>query len=334
MSDDVGKTTVAQDKEIEEFDKAFDEVVDKEDQDETPPADQEKDESVKEEKEEHPEKTPDSVIKPIPDEKTPEQTAGDEKASEDKTDWKAEAARLKIELEQEQHRTKSWGGRISAANDRAVKAEKKVAELEEKLKESQSQDKGAQDSLPDDDDELALSNFLKEFPDLEKPLRTLIRKEAGVRKEKQEKPDNQTHAASDTSAGSDDEFEKEQAVIEHWRRIKAKHGDLFAKDENVLQDPTLFNQWISSQPPLIKKQFEGYVQKGTTDEIIEMLDLYKSSVKSKQSKSKESLDQQASDLEAVEHHPGNPPKDKGTKDKDDFDGGWEEATEEEKKAKR
>lgn len=337
MSEDVGKTTVTQDKEIEEFDKAFDEEVDKEDQDQdhdgSTPAETKKDDVQKKEKEDE---TPESVIKPIPDGDTTEQTADSKPTPDEVTDWKAEAARLKAELEAEQHRTKSWGGRISAANDRAAKAEKLAAEYEQKLKEYQSQAKG-ESSLPDDDDESALGNFLKEFPDLEKPLRALIRKEAGVRKETHEKPVDQTHSDSDTKkvdAGSDEEFEKEQATVEHWRKIKAQHGDLFVKDGYALQDPTTFDQWVASQPELIQRQFKGYIQKGTAEEIIAMLGLFKTSVKSKKLKSKESLDQQASDLEAVEHHPGDPPKDKGKKDKDDFESAWDEATEEEKKAKR
>lgn len=286
---------------------------------------------------------PVSVVKPAPteDRQSVDKKADDDHSTvEDQTDWKAEATtlradveRLNRELEAERHRTSSWEGRITAANKRADKAEKQIANLEQQLRDAKQAKTDATSSSLPEEDEQALKEFLTEFPSLEKPLRVLIRKEAETLVKRTTEPDSSPKSHAGTEDGSDNsssatalDKEEEQAryVAEHWRQIKAKHGSLFKQDSYELLDPTAFNRWVDAQPALIRKQFESYRRQGTAEEIIEMLDLYKGASSALQSKTKEQIEHQTQDLEAVPHRPGEPPKEKVPPDKNDFDAAFEE----------
>ena len=286
---------------------------------------------------------PTSVVKPPPteDNKPVAKAAdSDHPPVEDQTDWKAEATTLRTEVERltreveaERHRTSSWEGRITAANKRAEKAEKQVANLEQQLRAAaQAKTDVTSSSLPEEDEQ-ALKEFLTEFPSLEKPLRVLIRKEAETLVDKRTpKPDSSSTSQAGTedadngssSAKENEEEERAKYVVEHWRKIKAKHGPLFKQDSYELLDLTAFNKRIDVQPALIRKQFESYRRQGTAEEIIEMLDLYQGAVGAVKSKTKETIEHQTQDLEAVPHRPGEPPKEKVPPDKNDFDAAFEE----------
>ena len=248
-----------------------------------------------------------------------EESAGtDESAQDSNSDvanLQAQIEQLQAENANLQQKMRSWDGRIRAANKRA-------AEAEEKLKQAQeAQDKAGTDSLPDGEDDAVLSEFIDEFPTLEKPIKALIKKVAGsMVKAELGKVETQVKEIKDTQVASD--------TASHAQRINEAHPDW-----KQIYDSGKLTTWINSQPTFVQRTLNDIVEDGSTEDIIEMFDQFKAATKpaetdqsttSSQSTGR-SKSERAAAMQAVPAKTGGPPKPKPKVAKDDFDAAWDEA---------
>lgn len=249
-----------------------------------------------------------------PEEESTETDA--ENAQDSNTDvdqLKGQLEQLQAENRALEQRMRSWEGRIRAANKRADEAEEKLKQATEK------QDKA--DSLPDDEEEdSALSEFIDEFPTLEKPIKALIKKVAGsMVKAELEKVESRVKQVEDTQV--------ESSAKSHIERITEAHPDW--KD---IFDSGKLTTWIEAQPKILQRTLNDIVENGSTEDIIEMFDQYKGSNNApadqntpSSTSTGRSKSERAAAMQAVPAKTGGPPKPKKTPSKDDFDAAWNEA---------
>jgi len=236
----------------------------------------------------------------------------------DDVDWKAL-------FEKEKQKTSSWNGRIRKANERTEDAEKKLTDtlqrievLEKQLQEKS--DKPQKETLPEDkdisSDDADLTSFFEEYPDLEKPLKKLVRLEAeAIAEDRLSKIAPRVDQLAESS--------KEEGMRRHFQMIEDAHSDY----KKIVDDGYL-QRWIDSQPTFLKDSLERVRTQGNAKEVIEMLDSFKRTtgwkVPSTTPKKREPNPSKVDALLAVEGNTGGPPK--GQPDSNDFDAAWDEVT--------
>ena len=217
---------------------------------------------------------------------------------------------MEAELAAEKQRTSSWEGRIKAANKRADIAEASAGQ--------NTADKGKEEALPNGEDDLILSEFIEEFPSLEKPMKLLATKIA--RDIVESEMHNITPALTQVQ-----ETVESNAIDDHLSKITQAHSDW----KNIHQSGAL-NTWIGKQPKFMQSGLNQVVEDGSAEDIIELFTAYKKSTgrlktKTDSGSSKKTPEQKLKELEAVRHQPSDLPKDKKKTDKNDFDAGWDDA---------
>jgi hypothetical protein len=215
--------------------------------------------------------------------------------------------------EKERHRTRSWEGRIQAAERRAKEAEERAKALEESKSKGLGPDSGdtPEGATPASDPEL--DEFFQEYPELVKPFEKLVssRGEQIARKIVAEELQKITPKLSEM----EERFQKD-TDRQHFDRIAAVHPDWEAEVESGK-----VTKWVDSQPPLLRPRFQQVMKSGSAEEAIELLNLYKQS-KLKHKKSA-AVSRRADALDAVPSDSGGPPP--PAPNKDDFDSAWDEA---------
>jgi len=308
----------------DEFDKAFDEAMNdkdtqttadesddsEEDRDDGSEEDEDKQTTSQLEKDES-DQQDDDIFNGTPDNQQDSETDSDDEEEELSTEQKV--ANLEAELAKEKQRTSSWEGRISAANRRAEEAE---AKLKEAQKDKSTAKDGSEDSPAGSEDDSVLSEFIEEFPSLEKPIKVLATKIARdiVKRELGDiKP--QINRVQETV--------QSREAQEHLVKIAQAHPDW----QNIYKTGAL-EKWINNQPKFMQPGLMNVVKEGSAEEVIEMFDAYKRTTGHKKQTtndgSKTSRDK-ARKLEAVTHSSPGPPADRKQTAKDDFDGAWDEA---------
>lgn len=237
-------------------------------------------------------------------------------------DQGAELKKLQEENARLIQKMKSWEGRITAANKRADEAEARI-QGQAKSTNSDGSTLPDGDSAGADEAQSIINEFVQEFPDLEKPINTLIDKKVKERVdrivEEKIKP-VQTTVESITATVSDRETK------EHLGKITAAHPDW----EKIYKTGAL-KTWIDLQPSFIQNALNEIVKSGSTEEIIELFDQYKKSTgRVKPSQNAEGSQSKVNQLEAVHSTPTTPPRGGQKKDPNDFDAGWDDATRDEK----
>jgi len=251
----------------------------------------------------------DDIFNGTPEDNGSESDSGEEDGEEELSPEQA-VANLEAELAKEKQRTSSWEGRISAANKRAEEAEAK-------LKEQTKQDKGKDLPVGDSDEDVVLSEFIEEFPSLEKPIKLLATKIAReiVEREIGEIKPTITQVQ---------ETVKSREEQTHISKIRQAHLDY----KDIYQSGAL-TTWIGHQPKFLQPGLQRVVEEGSAEEIVELFDTYKRSTgRSKKivnNNGDKATKKRAKSLEAVTHSSSGPPKDKKVAEKDDFDGAWAEA---------
>lgn len=225
-------------------------------------------------------------------------------------------ARLEAENQKLNHKMSSWDGRIKKETELRKAAEAKLNE-----KDSD----GSDDVTPEEDDK-ELKDFFEEYPDLEKPIKTVAEKIATKIVEKRMgKVEQKVDTVVDSQQADADE--------KHINAIKEAHPDW----ENIYKSGAL-TKWISNQPEILQSRYEEIVNSGKTSEVIGMFDQYKESTGKKEktttqtSSQSEGKKKKLKDMEAV------PPSSTllntdgkgGMPDKDDFDASWNHFTKDEK----
>lgn len=285
----------------DEFDQAFDEALAEDD----PDIDNDLDGEV------------DNKLKPKQNTDSDDDNSGDSIFNSVDTDTdddidnnpEKKIADLEAELAANNQRMSSWEGRIKAAN-------KAKEEAEAKLNGDDSQSGKVNKTAPGEDEEAdtILSEFIDEFPSLEQPIKIMVKKIAN--KMIESKLEEIT-----PKIDSIEERTQETASEEHFATIKKAHANY----EKIYNSGAL-TTWIKSQPKFLQAGMEVVIEDGTAEEIIEMLDAYKTTIKHTQSDNpgKTKRDKLV-DLEAVDQSSSGPPKDKKKANKDDFDSAWDEA---------
>jgi hypothetical protein len=218
-------------------------------------------------------------------------------------------ARMEAELAAERQRNSSWEGRIKAANQRADKAEAGTGKS--------TTDKGKEEALPNEEDDLILEEFIEEFPSLEKPMKILATKIA------REIVEGQMDTINPTLARVQETVET-SAIDEHLGKITQAHSDW-----RQIHTSGALSTWISKQPNFMQPGLNKVVEDGSAEDIIELFTAYKKASgqlkTSTDSGSRKTPEQKLKELEAVRHQSSGPPKDKKKVAKDDFDSAWNEA---------
>jgi hypothetical protein len=211
-----------------------------------------------------------------------------------------------------EHKMRSWEGRISAANKKTEEAERKLQEL------TQAQAKSGT-PLPDgaEDDDEVLKEFIEEFPALEKPIKALVKKMAASVVETKLKDIEPRLRQIDPII----QKSKDDVVREHFNILSEKHPDW--KD---LRDNGKLTAWIETQPMIVRQSLERVVKEGSTEEVIEMFDLYKGTSQKPSTQSRKTApNTKAQNMMAVESSASGIPKGKAQQSPNDFDAAWEEA---------
>lgn len=245
--------------------------------------------------------------------KPPEKDIDDNTLDQDgEVDWE-------VEYKKEQQKTKSWNGRIRKERERAEQAEQK---LKKTLEKSTSDIDGDGTTSPEGDDAddaaEAINEFTQEYPSLEKPIKAIAEKmaktiiEAKLTELQPQLDKLNTRATVEDEAVNDD----------HFSSIKVAHPDF-----EDIRDSGKLDSWLEKQESFVRYGFERVIKEGTADEIIDMFNRYKG-VKATQSSTKNQrakVKAKAKAHMAVDGETGGPIDRKGKKDKDDFDGAWDEA---------
>jgi len=293
----------------EEYDSAFEDAMEDKDPVEKDSDDPgaKKDEissgdGVQQKKEDDP-KTDDSIFNDTLD------SGSDSDAGEESPEQRI--ASMELELATEKQRTSSWEGRIRAANKRADDAESQLND-----KSGSAADKGGSTPQGDDEDETVLSEFIEEFPSLEKPIKLMATKIA------REIVDKQMGEIKPTIDRVQDTAEQ-TAVDTHLGKITDAHPDW-----RKIHKSGVLTTWIEQQPKFMQPGLNVVLDKGSAEDIIELFTTYKKSsgqIKPTANKTGKTARQKAKELEAVPSSSSGPPKDKKKIAEDDYDSAWDDA---------
>jgi hypothetical protein len=281
----------------EETGKPFDSDTE-DNQDDFGPDSEEEDETKDhvEEPSDDPQSEEPSLFKSVPDQDNGNEEDAD---SADEIDYKAL-------YEKEVQKTKSWEGRIRAANKRAEEAQAAL----EAAKNSQ-QDKPKK--LPEGGDENdVLSTFVEEFPELEQPLKLLIKKEAtAIAREHIDKLKPTVEQLEKQS--------QQSTMAAHFKAIEDAHPGW-----RQYVDSGQLVKWIEVQPSYLQKPLMDVYQQGSSQEVIELLTSFKEST-IKKPKSGSRHNPRADQAMAV---PSSPAGDPITQDERhvSYEEAWAEAT--------
>lgn len=247
--------------------------------------------------------------------------AATEPVEDDKdTDWKARALEaesklkdLEAELAKEVQKTKSWNGRITAAN-------KRVKELEDELAKVKA-DRPTREQL---DREGKIAKFKDDFPEFTEfvdAMQQQIDEKTTPAKVEPEPTaadaDDQTVDPVDNTNDNDNGDEP----TEHYTTITEAHPDI----DEILNTGVLMT-WIRKQNKLVQPHLENLFQKGSAEQLIEMVNQFKEQTgwKSQLDTGEDEERQKKLDaLKAVDSDGSGPPA--GAPDKNDYHGAAKEA---------
>ena len=312
-------------KELDEFDKAFTEALEGKTQsvpegDVDPDPDKTKDATIPEPKPE------DDPLLSMDEGNNPDAADPDPNSDSDKDQdpVKTREQELEEELAKEKAKMATWSGRITAANERAKRAEAEAEALRQAKKKTLEEE--AKANLLDDDDEKALKEFIDEFPDLHKPIITLVKQELlpiiG------QMIDDRLGKIEPRIETIDSKL-KEDVTAAHFKAIKDAHPDY-----EQIADSGALDKWIKTKPSYIQEALNKVKAEGEAQEVIDMFTEYKTDTGQKPDKDKDlasdnsSNPGKAKDLLAVPASHSRIVTNKTQKDKDDFDAGWDDAIKE------
>lgn len=220
--------------------------------------------------------------------------------------------------EKEIQRTKSWEGRIKAANKRAEEEAQRAAELSQKLaetaKKTETPASPVSAATMDDPD---LKEFFTTYPELIVPFEKLVRTKGA---EVAEQVIQREMAKLLPKVEALETHFKEDTVKAHFSKVSQAHPGW----EKLVEDGSV-NRWIDSQPALMRNELNRVMSSGSTEEAIELLNLFKASSQQQQPNiTTKRPTKKPEDILAVPATRANVPRDRGAPDT--YDSAWEEAT--------
>lgn len=250
-----------------------------------------------------------SYFEPAPEQEEPA-------AQDGETDYKAL-------YEKELQRTRSWEGRLSAKDKEIKDLQNQLQNLEQKI-QSPSSDSSAQNVQSDQQQQDSsqakgeLDEFFKEYPELQKPLMTLVNNVV-------EEKTKQAIGQIEQRFGPVQESVQRQEAEQHKQAIYEAHSDV----DSIVQSGQL-EKWVEAQPDYISESMKRVIQEGSTEQVIDLLSRFKEATgfgkTAPAQKQEESASQKKKAAGAVpSHSPG--PKQEGAK-KDDYESAWREAIKE------
>lgn len=268
-----------------------------------------------------------SLFDGLKDQTSEDQQTDDQSATDNTPDLetlKAENVQLKADLEKERHKTSSWGGRISKANERAKELEEQNKELLSRIEALESGDGPAKDDDSDDgsDDSQAVTEFFDTFPEFEKPLKALL-KQAG----KGVTLDEVMDAVKPEIETAKEQTKKESDQDKFMNALRVQHPDV----DNLIESGVVV-EWIKKQPYYIAAELQRiYTEGGSLQESVNLLNEFKRTSGYKSNKDESTNDTQKNDklssMLEVESDGSGPPA--AAPDKQDFDAAADEAFAEE-----
>ena len=321
-------TTEEQRTEEKEFDEAFDDIFDEKNP-EAKNKDPEQDPKPKDPADDKSDNPPEPETPPAaadPSATPPAASGSDEPPAQADPGKQQQDPDYKALYEKEQQRTKSWEGRITAANRKAEEAEARIKLLEEELAALRTVDTPADpEASPIEEDE-EYKQFQQDFPDVAGPVEQLVKAEVGKVKEKLTKKEKEEQKKQE----EDEEEARKQFIKEHFDTIGKSHPDY----QEIFDNPKL-PTWIEEQPPIVRAGLQAVVQHGTAEEVIALIDDFKEFLGVSKTKDEASdpttqnPTKKTNDLEKMVAVDPATTKIDGTvkKNMDDFDSAWDEAPE-------
>lgn len=248
----------------------------------------------------------------------PEDTAS---ASKDdgtpaENDWETRYQQL-------EQRTRSWEGRISKAEREAQQAradaERYRQELEAKKgakkEEGADTDNGEPEAESTDPE---IQELLSEYPDIAGPMlkhfTAQLKRTQNLSQQQVEQAQAQFKQELNQNLEPMRQREAESARVAHETALSEAHPDW----QDVAQSGAL-TAWIERQPDYLREGMQRVVEGGTTTQVVDLLNQYKSANNPQPKSSSKPLGA----AEAVRGRRGPPPR--SPADKDDFDSAWDEA---------
>lgn len=263
-----------------EFDKAFSEATDEK-------------EEVEQEAEEQQEAKQDEQAD------TSEEEAGEE------VNWRAKAEEEAKAREAAEQKMRSWDGRLRKSSEELAKEREAREELERRLAALEHQGK--------EGDRKKLQKWIEDYGDDEEfsHITEVVKQQLNDADTGKEIPADEKSKPDE--AEGNDMPEVDEAALAHFSAIEQKHADW----HEVVGE---LDGWIKQLPGEKALEYSRVTREGTAQEVIAMLDDFKSRGDDKQHDTTDDADAMA----AVRHRSsGRRPK--GKPDKNDFDGAWDEA---------
>jgi len=240
------------------------------------------------------------------DEEIPLEESGEEESEKESEDSPEEDTDYKSLYEQEIQRTKSWEGRLRAADQ-------KIKELESTKSDTPEKPDNPQNDATDD-----LESFFSDYPELKDPLNAIIEKKTKGELAPVLDTLNKLQEGFDERLQPVQSYMRERAAKEHFDSISAKHPDYL----DIVNSGKL-DAWIKTQPIYLQKTYEEVISRGSAEEAVALLSDYKKTLTNNKSQAaQETRNRQAIESEAVRGKSGGPPR--GQPDPDDFDGAWDD----------
>ncbi len=161
--------------------------------------------------------------------------------------------------EQELQRTKSWDGRLSAKD-------RELATLRQELEAVKAKSAEAKDTEDPTTDE-AIDAFLKEFPELATPIQKMIEKATKTRSKE---------LATDIEGRIEHKIKPiaqtvhESTVEKHLSALRSAHEDF----DDIVKSGAL-QLWIDEQPRYMQPALQAVHDRGTTQDVIDLISQYK-----------------------------------------------------------
>jgi hypothetical protein len=251
-------------KEQDEFDAAFESINNPDLKDDTKSADDGQVEDDSSDDEDQDTKTDEEEQEAG---SAPDDDQGTPADAEDSTDWKTKYQETLALLEKEEQKTRTWDGRIRAANKRAKIAEELVETQKktiEDLKVKLEDQSGSYSDSGDDDEDV-----LDEFPELKDRFNKAVEEEIKRRGLKKADPADES-ADDDTDTGDDQELhDAAKDRIATLAKVHPDYKELVESGEVV--------KWINSKPEYIRGTLVDVWQNPTlpVSHLISLFDNYK-----------------------------------------------------------
>jgi len=236
----------------------------------------------------------------------------------------------KVLYEKEVQRTSSWNGRLSA-KDREIRAlQQQIADLTAKVETASKVTATKQEGEEADE---AVSEFLKEFPELAGPIQKMIEK---ATKQRTDEVVSSLTERFNKTISPIAETVQETALERHNRIITTAHSDF----NDIVQSGEL-QKWIEEQPAFIQPAMQRVYQQGYAQEVVDLITQYKKETGKLNTNTRENgADTTASDSQrpngqAVRQKPAPAVRSKSSGphthtpkiEADDFEGAWKAALE-------